>query len=175
MIVGRLARNTDAAGTQEQTGNGRLNIERALADGSLEAVVPVGAPPEGDGGPLVGPYSIAAATVNSATLNGAATVTVITGATISAAVTVTSQNANGNNLVGSIGWRIATTTPGSISCVNVADVQGANGQPLTATRTFSITAPGTAGTYNVYFVAYSDGVVHGKHEQYAGVARTRWW
>src|SRR5439155_8559264 len=76
-IVGRLARNADAAGTSDQTGNGRLNLARAIADTSSESVEPVGSPPVGGGGPYVGPYSIAAATVNSATLDGASSTTVV--------------------------------------------------------------------------------------------------
>jgi uncharacterized repeat protein (TIGR01451 family) len=59
VIVGRLARNADVAGTADQTGNGRLNLARALADISTEAVKPAGAEP-GDGGPFVGPYLLAA-------------------------------------------------------------------------------------------------------------------
>src|SRR5206468_1456939 len=57
VIAGRLARNADRAGTREQTGNGRLNLARAIADTSTDGVTPVGAP---GGGPLVGPYVIAA-------------------------------------------------------------------------------------------------------------------
>src|SRR5207244_966874 len=56
VVVGRLARNADPAGTQDQTGNGRLNLSRAISDTSTDPVVPAGAP---GGGPLVGPYSIA--------------------------------------------------------------------------------------------------------------------
>jgi subtilisin family serine protease len=48
-VIGRLARNTDAGGV----GNGRLNLARALADGSTDAVMPTGAP---GGGPIIGPY-----------------------------------------------------------------------------------------------------------------------
>src|SRR5512132_429023 len=54
VIVGRLARNADPDGG---VGNGRVNLARALADTSTGAVVPVGAP---GGGPLVGPYVVAA-------------------------------------------------------------------------------------------------------------------
>ena len=61
VVVGRLARTADAAGTAEQTGNGRLNLARALNDVSTEAVKPAGAAPVGDGGPFVGPYVAAAA------------------------------------------------------------------------------------------------------------------
>ena len=53
VIVGRLARNTDAGGD----GNGRLNLARSLSDTSTDPVVPVGAP---GGGPIVVPYVIAA-------------------------------------------------------------------------------------------------------------------
>ena len=57
VIVGRLARTADPAGTQEQTGNGRVNMERALADISTDPIQPAGAL---GGGPFVGPYTIAA-------------------------------------------------------------------------------------------------------------------
>src|SRR2546422_4694067 len=60
IIVGRLARNADPAGTQSQTGNGRINLARAVADTSTEFVQPAGAAPVGAGGPFVGPYPAAA-------------------------------------------------------------------------------------------------------------------
>ncbi|MCL4295825.1 MAG: S8 family serine peptidase [Anaerolineae bacterium] len=56
VIVSRLARTADPAGTQEQTGNGRLNLARALSDTATDAVKPAGAAPNGNGGPYVGPY-----------------------------------------------------------------------------------------------------------------------
>jgi subtilisin family serine protease len=58
-IVGRLARNADPAGTAAQTGNGRVNVARALGDSSTAEVVPAGAAPLGSGGPFVGPYEAA--------------------------------------------------------------------------------------------------------------------
>ena len=61
VIVGRLARNADPAGTAEETGNGRVNLARAVADDSTEGVTPAGAP---GGGPLVGPYVAAAPQIN---------------------------------------------------------------------------------------------------------------
>nr|MBA2720158.1 tandem-95 repeat protein [Chloroflexota bacterium] len=63
VIVGRLARTADAAGTVAQTGNGRLNLARALTDTSTTAVKPAGTQ-AADGGPFVGPY--VAAQVNGA-------------------------------------------------------------------------------------------------------------
>src|SRR5262249_21362935 len=59
-IVGRLARNADPAGTTGQTGNGRLNLERSIGDIIKNEIVPEGAAPSGNGGPLVGPYVAAA-------------------------------------------------------------------------------------------------------------------
>jgi uncharacterized repeat protein (TIGR01451 family) len=52
-IVGRLARNAAPGGT----GNGRVNLARALNDSSTDEVGPTGAP---GGGPVVGPYVAAA-------------------------------------------------------------------------------------------------------------------
>ena len=152
-IVGRLARSADAAGTSDQTGNGRLNLGRALSDTSTESIQPAAAAPVGSGGPYVGPYTIAAGTLNpypTTMLDGGSTVNVNSGATISAAVNVTGGN-NANNRVGSIGWRVATTVPGTVNCVDIVDVQN-----TTLTRTFNITAPAANGIYNAYFVGYSD-------------------
>src|SRR5205823_2634211 len=61
VIVSRLARSADTAGTADQTGNGRVNLARAIADTSSDSVKPAGAAPVGNGGPYVGPYTIAAA------------------------------------------------------------------------------------------------------------------
>ncbi|HJQ48979.1 MAG TPA: S8 family serine peptidase, partial [Gaiellaceae bacterium] len=57
VIVNRLAESADAAGTPDQTGNGRLNLERAISDTNAASTEPAGAP---GGGPFVGPYTIAA-------------------------------------------------------------------------------------------------------------------
>ena len=56
-IVGRLARNADAT-TGGSSGNGRVNLARAMADTSTAGVTPAGVP--GGGGPVVGPYVTAA-------------------------------------------------------------------------------------------------------------------
>src|SRR5437867_2586051 len=52
IIVGRLARMADPAGTQDQTGNGRINMAPALADTGTEFIQPAGAAPVGNGGPV---------------------------------------------------------------------------------------------------------------------------
>lgn len=51
VIVGRLARTAEPAGSREQTGNGRLQLDRAIADTSTESVQPAGADPIGSGEP----------------------------------------------------------------------------------------------------------------------------
>jgi hypothetical protein len=60
VIVSRLAKNAEAVGTREQTGNGRLNLDRAVTDTSTDSLKPAGADPVGSGGPFVGPYVAAA-------------------------------------------------------------------------------------------------------------------
>ena len=81
---------------------------------------------------------------DSATLNGSSSVTVTPGASISAAVTGTI--ANGDDWRGTQ-WLISSTAPGSMNCNDTSDIDTAG----TYTKTFSITAPSTPGTYNAYF------------------------
>src|SRR5205823_1295941 len=71
VIVNRLAANADPVGSSTQTGNGRLNLARAIVDTSPNSIEPAGAPPNGSGGPFVGPYVAAvttSVTVNSVTV-----------------------------------------------------------------------------------------------------------
>jgi subtilisin family serine protease len=98
VIVGRIARNADPAGTAEQTGNGRINMPRALADTSLEPVQPAGADPVGQGGPFVGPYRAAnVKLVLSGGLNitappGASDKTINGGQSFTVQITISNQN-----------------------------------------------------------------------------------
>ena len=73
VIVSRLAKNAEPAGTTEQTGNGRLNVDRAIADESTDSIQPSGADPVGSGGPFVGPYVIAGHSVSPTSLSFTAT------------------------------------------------------------------------------------------------------
>jgi len=43
VIVNRLAESADAGGTSSQTGNGRLNLDRAISDTSTTSIEPAGA------------------------------------------------------------------------------------------------------------------------------------
>ena len=78
VIVNRLAESADAAGTSDQTGNGRLNLDRAINDTSETSIEPAGAPPTGDGGPFVGPYVAAALGFQTPTYNSGTTTLSVT-------------------------------------------------------------------------------------------------
>ena len=90
--------------------------------------------------------------ITSVTLNNVASVTVSPGASITAVVNVTTDNAGGNQNWRSTGWRISTTPPGTVICVNHTNHDGIGNY----SETFSVTAPTTGSTYNAYFVAYSN-------------------
>ena len=92
----------------------------------------------------------AANTITAATVNGGTTTTVAPGATISMTVTNTTS---GGTSWGSTAWYIGTTAPGPWNC-DIAPTppittNGTN--TTTLVGTVPITAPATAGTYNVYF------------------------
>ena len=145
VIVGRLARNADVAGTQEQTGNGRLNIERALADTSLEVVVPVGAPPEGDGGPFVGPYTAAACTITTVSVGSqSATLTPGTPASVTYGVTVSKSNGNCGGTF-SLQWTAAAPS-GVTTSFSPSSFSG-SGTSRTTTLTVNTTAATPGGTH----------------------------
>jgi hypothetical protein len=116
IIVGRLARMADPAGTRDQTGNGRINLARALTDTSTEFIQPAGAPPTGNGGPFVGPY--VAATLHTS-VSPTSVVVGSTGNTLT--FTFTSQGNSGSGTstitVPSGGW---TAPAGHVSVTNVA-------------------------------------------------------
>ena len=65
VIVFRIASTADPAGTQIQTGNGRINMARALASTATESIQPAGAAPLAEGGPFVGPYVAAAVNIST--------------------------------------------------------------------------------------------------------------
>jgi hypothetical protein len=82
-------------------------------------------------------------TTVSATLNGGSSVTVLPGASITAAVTGTLTSGDDWH---STGWRISTTTGSYYNCADTTDYSSG-----THTVTFTITAPTNPGVYNVYF------------------------
>lgn len=103
VLVGRLARTADRAGTRAQTGNGRLNLIRALRDRSRKPVVPRGVRGRQRGGPFAGPYTAAAAasqptdigTAQAAIQTTGITITVPAGVPAGATIIVTAGQATG--------------------------------------------------------------------------------
>jgi hypothetical protein len=108
-----------------QTGNGRLNLYRALGDPSTDAVKPAGSNP-GDGGPFVGAY-VAAATLSLVPNSGSP----------GTSVNVTGSNGFGNN-------KSATVT---FDSVIVSSCTTANGN-LTSQCNFTVPSK-APGSYHV--------------------------
>lgn len=96
--------------------------------------------------------SHAGRTINSATLNGATSVSVAPSVTITAVVNVTTDGTGSATRWRSTGWLISTSPPGSVTCVNHANHDAVGSY----SETFSITAPASSGTYNAYFIAYNN-------------------
>ncbi len=96
--------------------------------------------------------AFAALTINSVTLNGGASVTVASGATISVVVSETNTT---NSNWGST--RVRTNPTTVTTCVDTPDHNG-NG---TFSEAFTITAPAAAGTYDASIRAYTDNVCGG--------------
>ncbi|MFH1843872.1 MAG: S8 family serine peptidase, partial [bacterium] len=149
VIVGRLARSADPAGTQEQTGNGRVNMARALGstgDMGLDPIQTVGVAPEGidgtglgNGGPFVGPY-VAAATVNTVTAvartSGSQPSTY--GSSLGVTATVTKQGAGGGAItVGNVEFRDGGTNCTSGTVVQTATAVNSSGQVTYTTSTLA--------------------------------------
>ena len=139
VIVGRLARNADAAGTAEQTGERAAEPRaRDWGYGDCDPVTPVGAAPVGGGGPLVGPY--VAATVGTVTVSSASQ-------TPSRVMPGNSATFNVNVVNGSSGTTrtfkassvssVTGVTLSSSTCVSIAP---------SATGTISVTLATTAST-----------------------------
>jgi hypothetical protein len=140
VIVGRLARNADPAGTQADTGNGRVNLPRALADTSTEFVQPAGATPVGEGGPFVGPYL--AATVTNVAITSPSSVITLPSASLPVSVSVT--------------FDYSTSTTGATSAT--VDVLGTTGSTtqgvapgVNRSATIQVTVPSGAsvGAHNI--------------------------
>ena len=155
VIVGRLARTAAAVGTRAETGNGRLDLARAATDHGTSAVRPSGAGTTG-GGPFVGPYVAANATINpgATTLNGSTgRINVAAGSSITLVMNVTTTNPGTGPNWNASRWALATAppAPGTLPCINHPNHAG----PGTFSETITITAPPTAGTYNLYLWAYN--------------------
>lgn len=94
--------------------------------------------------------ALAGRTFNSATVDGGSVTTVAPGASITAVANVSTSGSDDNWQCTS--WAIATSSPGTPTAVN----HGNHNSDGSYSESFTMTAPSAAGTYNVYFVAYSN-------------------
>ncbi len=136
VVVGRLARTADPAGTQYQTGNGRVNMARAVSDTSTDPIEPTGAP---GGGPYVGPYTIATLKLNVQRV-GAASITVNSGASFNPQFRVENNN-NGSDSSRTFSGSWSVNTTGSISCAPTSGNFSALASGSSVTINLNCTAP----------------------------------
>src|SRR3989475_48588 len=161
VIVGRLARMADPAGTQDQTGNGRINMARALADTGTDFIQPAGAAPVGAGGPFVGPYVAAAGTFTYSP--SSQSLTAARGASASFVQNVTAPKNNGTFTAG---LRFGGTGSNPIPSTWVStsptllsfSTTSTTGDTKLWTVTFSVPSSTTAGTYTGNVQATASGV-----------------
>src|SRR5262249_6649538 len=149
VVVNRLAESADAAGTAAQTGNGRLNLDRAINDASSASIEPAGAPPTGNGGPFIGPYSATATNSAStpATFQSDCTTSQTTFATGSTVCATSSVVTTGPTSSFSWKWIPGTSTTGTPSGDH--PVPGLAAGTHAETESFTIAAAGPTGTWTV--------------------------
>src|SRR6266700_944722 len=145
VIVGRLARTADPAGAPSQTGNGRINMARALEDTSTEEVRPAGAAPVGEGGPFVGPYVAAAPKVGSVSLS-AQSGTLTSGTAGTATYTVTVNRGSGAGSAGTFTATLSVTSALPIGATASFSPNPVSFTPAQTSRTATLTIATTAGT-----------------------------
>ena len=166
VIVGRLARNADPAGTQDETGNGRVNLARALADTATDFVQPNGAGPVGPGGPFVGPYRAAAVQDGDGTMT--VVPTSVTAGSTGQSFTFTFKNTRtGNNDFGAgsritvvvpAGWTPPTTAAGAghLAVANSTGTSCSPGAPsVTGTGPWTITISMACSAGDAFSLTYS--------------------
>lgn len=88
--------------------------------------------------------------IDSVSLAGGNSIAATPGSSIPVSIAVTNDASNSWS---STAWRISSTAPGTTNCVNHADHYGSGSS---ATETFNMTAPSSAGTYNAYLIASSN-------------------
>ncbi len=154
IVVSRLAHTADAAASQAETGNGRINLQRALSDTSTDSIQPIGAAPLGNGGPFVGPYIAAAASGTIAV--GAQVGPVMSGAAGSATYAITATR-NGSGTVNGT-YSVTTVLPAGVTAsFSPATFTSTGNSAFTnSTLTLSVTAAVAANSYP-FTVTLSDG------------------
>src|SRR3989449_6513449 len=163
VIVGRLAHDADPAGTAGQTGNGRVNMQRVVADTSSISATPVGVP---GGGPLLGPYTVAALHDGDGSMTVTPT-TAVAGSTGNSFTFTFTAGAGGGNMNGGavamtvpIGW----TTPQTTNSANPGFISTATGTcdvvstAITGTGPWTVTfTVGNCSTSKLFTFTYGGG------------------
>ena len=135
VVVSRLARHAEPVGTRDETGNGRLNLDRALADSSSDPIQPAGAAPVGGGGPIVGPYVAAAP---DAEIDVAPTHVAATGTHVFTALVRNTQSGNGNTA-----RCVRVALPASVTVVSATFTVGNPGNGAGQSGTWNLTQTGS--------------------------------
>ncbi|MFM7719506.1 MAG: SdrD B-like domain-containing protein [Actinomycetota bacterium] len=145
-IVGRLARNAEPVAPHAEVGNGRLDLAAAVADTATDPVVPVGAPPVGDGGPFLTTYTAAA---NTTALSVSSPVASESSTSISFALTTGTSGGGGQNSA-MLYWRtIPTGTAGSGTAQSGTDCAVTGTDYLTNSGSGSYTYPTNPANFAV--------------------------
>jgi uncharacterized repeat protein (TIGR01451 family) len=179
-LVNRLAESADPVGTPAQTGNGRLNLARAVADASTAEIEPAGAAPGGDGGPFVGPYVAASNATISGTVRDSVTNAPISGASItcSPGCGSTATNASGAYSLtvnyggaGPITVSVQAAAPGYTPATQTSTCSGnGNGTCSPAMLNFNLSPPASASiSGTVYNDANGNGALDAGESGVSGV------
>jgi hypothetical protein len=148
VIVGRLAETADPAGTLDQTGNGRVDMARAVSDPGTDFIEPVGVPD--GGGPIVGPYTAAALTLQSVAV-GTQTGTLNSGTAGSATFSISLTKSSGS---GSATLSVTSTLPSGVTAsFNPNPVPITNAGTSTLTISTSSSTPAGITSFTVQAVA----------------------
>ena len=164
--MSRLARNADAVGTTAQTGNGRLNLARAIADTSTDSVKPAGAAPVGSGGPFVGPYAVAG--INGIVVGTRLPNPVIRGNSATYTVTVDATTSSRDTKITAVAG-LPTGAAFSSDCI-LSNTSASTHNTLTITTNASTTPVGTSTlTLTVQMYTSNTGICSGTSGTGSGV------
>src|SRR5947209_1791913 len=153
-VAGRLAASAHRAGTPDQTGNGRLDVARALTIKGATPLVPSGVRGRAAGGPFTGPYKIASAVTGptlAGTNTGATAVSTLVVTLASSAVPVNSTIFVVAAQNGSSATPISAVDSGGNAYTNDADSNNLNGKHVAILRAKVTTALTTASTVTITF------------------------
>ncbi|MDT7539439.1 MAG: thermitase, partial [Actinomycetota bacterium] len=172
-VAGRLAASAHRAGNRSQTGNGRLDLARALKLRNTKPLVPAGVRGREAGGPFAGPYLIAS-TLTGPTVAGSGTLA--TAVTTLAVTTNLSAVPVNSTIFVVAAQNFSSATPitaidsGGNTYSNVADSNNATGTKhvallrarvttaLTTASTVTITFPGATAVVKAATVFFVNGL-----------------